>query len=667
MKPHLTLPSHIIVFLVMLSCTPVGVQLPIVVKSPGEAIGLSVELRDNFISYSVTFRGNLIVEASSLKLEFEKPIQEGFEVIQTSTESFNDEWSPVYGENRFIKDRYHLLLVGLREKGPLKRLINIEFRVYNEGIAFRYVLPEQEYVGWTILNECSEFKFRTGAKAYPIESTEQTFSRVPVDITTIAEKVLTPLTIQLDNSIASVLEANVENFPRMHLKNSVDTILTTLLLGEAIVQAPFSTPWRAILLAENEGQLIENESLVLNLNQSCAIRDISWIQPGKTISNEGSVPLNTMALKKLVDFASENGFKYVQLDWGWYGTEVQWEDEWVNDFKKMMPEKYKDSGWVMNTRADPYTVASGFVPYGWTERWRKSYTLVDLDLQELISYGKFKNVGICLYIEAGSTLPSQDMDQLFKTYKDWGVAGLKPGFVQYGEQENTVWIRNMVKTAAKNQFWLCIHDTHVPDGFERTYPNLMISEGGGGQEGRHPVVQDLMLPFTRCLVGAFDYTPFFFSKGKTNAHMLAFMVVYYGPAQTVRGAYPALNSAWKSGIGSAELGFIRKVPATWDETKIINARIGNYLTVARKNGDNWFIGSMNSETPQSFEIDLDFLDPGKIYRAIIYGDDEIGIAEGWRPVKTEEITVTNADLIKIDLATAGGCVIILEPEFPLKK
>ena len=642
-----------IIVLLILSCNAGKNSLPIVINSPDQSIHLTVEIIDNVLTYSVNHKENAIIKTSSLELELKNPIQNGFEVIGISMDSVVNSWSPVYGEKSTIKDNYQSLVVSLQEKGALKRLLNVEFRIYNEGIAFHYILPKQQYQDWIILNEFSEFNFKKGAKAYPIEQTEQTFSKVPVDIKTISKKVLTPLTVKLENSFVSILEANVENYPRMHLINSKDTVLTSKLLGEAIIQAPFTTPWRVVLIAKNEGILIENESLVLNLNKACEIEDTSWIIPGKTISNEGAVPLNTKALKELVDFASENGFKYVQLDWGWYGTEVKWKKKWVNDFRKMMPKEFKNSNWELNTQANPYTVGKGFVPYGWTKRWENSYTMVDLDMQELIRYGKSKNIGISLYLESGSTLPSHDMNKLFATYKKWGVAGLKPGFVNYGKQENTAWIRKMIKAAAKNNLWLCIHDVHVPDGFERTYPNLMISEGGGGQEGNHPVVQDVMLPFTRNLAGAFDYTPFFFTKGKTNAHMLAFMIVYYGPAQTIRGAYDAL----KNSKGKKELDFIKKVPAAWSETKVLNAKIGEYLTIARKNGDNWFIGSMTGDSSQSFKLNLDFLDDGKTYKTIIYADEN----DGSLSVKTEKKIISKSDLIAINLAKAGGCVIVLEP------
>ena len=647
--------------LVLCSCKPGYESFSKLVSSPDNQVQLKVELKDNYLNYSVSYQGKEIIEPSSLKLDLEKPVENGFEVIDSKIAKENKKWSPVYGEFDEIKDEYQLLTVRIKEKGILNRIIDAEFRIYNEGIAFRYVFPEQEHKEWTILNESSRFKFAEGAKAYPIEKTEQAFSKIPVNVENIHNKVLTPLTVNMNHIFASVLEANVDDFPRMHLVNSSDSVLTSKLLGEAKFTTPFASPWRAVLLAKNEGGLIENESLVLNLNKECQIKDPSWIKPGKTVSGINSFPHVTKELKKLVDFADENGFKYVQLDWGWYGTEIKWKKEWIESFKEKMPDEYKGTDWESNTEANPFTVGKGVVPYYWKGIWAKRNVKVDLDIEELVRYGKSKDVGISLYVEAGRTLPMYDMDSLFATYQRWGVAGLKPGFVKYGRQEDTKWIREMVKTAAKYNLILCIHDAHVPDGFERTYPNLMISEGGGGNEKGHPAYHDVILPFTRCLVGAFDFTPNFYRKDKTNAHTLAFLVVYYAPAPTFRGIYAAMYGNGKSGRVGKEIDFIRNVPVSWDSTKVLNAKIGEYLTVARKSGNNWFVGGMNGETSRKITIGFDFLEKGKVYKAKIYSDDIANSSDGFCPVKIKEIEVLNADKLDIELAKAGGFTMELNP------
>jgi alpha-glucosidase len=269
-------------------------------------------------------------------------------------------------------------------------------------------------------------------------------------------------------------------------------------------------------------------------------------------------------------------------------------------------------------------------------------------------------VGVCLYVEAGKTLRSHNLDSLFAHYASWGLAGLKPGFVKYGTQENTNWIRDMVKTAAKHHLLLCIHDARIPEGMSRTYPNLVINEGGGGQEKNHPVVQDVMLPFSRCLAGPFDYTPFIYTRGKSNAHMLSFFVTYFGPAQTVRGAYVAWNADGKFGKGGEELEFLRRVPATWDDTKVLSAKIGRHLITARKSGSSWFVGGMTGDEAFSAKLALTFLDPDKNYKMTTFSDHTDGFSDGWCQTKKDNKTVNSDNELSVDMLSSGGFVAIFD-------
>ncbi|QGY47176.1 hypothetical protein GM418_26985 [Maribellus comscasis] len=633
------------------------------INSPDGKIELVFAMQSDSLFYSVNREMGQLIKHSSIGLDLRKPFEGGWRIVASSTESIDEWWTPVYGEYSKIHDQYNSLKVQLEEKGELNRRLDVIFRVYNEGVAFRYLIPEQkDSIGWQINNELSTFCFPSEAKAFPIYRTEQTYSNQAVDINRIDSGALFPLTVKLSNGFVSLLEAHVENYPRAYLDKTLEKQLVTKLYGDAIVDAPYATPWRVILIAENEGQLIENESLILNLNPPSPLEDISWIKVGKTISNAGNnVGLNGDKLKKLVDFASQNGFKYLQLDWGWYGTEVKWSDEQIQNFRKIMPEEFKKSDWKANTEANPFTVAKGYVPYGWTDRWKNAYTEVNLDIHELVTYAKGKDIGVSLYVEAGHTLRLHNMDSLFLQYEDWGLAGLKPGFVKYGTQENTRWTRNMVKKAAEHHLLLCIHDARIPDGTTRTYPNLVINEGGGGQEGNHPVVQDVMLPFTRCLAGPFDYTPSLYTKGRSNTHMLAFLVTYYGPAQTVRGGYPAWNGAGKQGRGGEELEFLKKVPTTWDDTKVIQAKIGHHLITARRKGDTWFIGGITGHEAFESELSLSFLEPGINYQATIFKDGPDGYQEGFCMAEKEMLTVNSKTNIPVRMVQAGGFIAILEP------
>lgn len=628
--------------------------------SPNGAVRAEVGLRAGVPVYSVWLRGKPILESSALRLDFSEPIVGGFTSITELSENYrNSSWKPLYGERNVILERYFGITVALVEQGPLARRLNIELRAYNEGVAFRYFVPEQEKKdGWKIEREMSEFRFVAGSGAYPIYSAEQTYATQPVSIEQVKDGAHTPLTARTPKGFASILEAFVEGFPRMRLDKTADGALVSHLLGTVDRTPPFASPWRVILLGVDEGKLIENQFLVLNLNPPCAIADSAWVKPGKTISNEGSSQLKTDDLKKVVDFASGNGFKYLQLDWGWYGTEWAWSDGERDMFRKTVPEIADSTEWVSNTYADPFKVAKGLVPY--RPDW-KSSTYVDLDIPDLVRYCGDRGMGLCLYIEAQTTLRAHDMDKLFATYEQWGLAGLKPGFVRYGSQENTDWIRRMAAAAAKHHLWLCVHDAYVPEGMERTYPNLMIVEGGGGQEGNHPASHDVMLPFTRCLAGPFDYTPGLYTQGKSHAHMLAFLAVYYGPAQTIRGGYPAWNDSGEWGRGGDELEFLKRVPTVWDETKVLHAKIGQEIVVVRRSGGVWFLGGMTGDNACALELPLNFLDKNRSYKASIFSDDPAE-TNGWRPTKLETKTVAASDKLPIKMEEAGGCVAIFDPQ-----
>ena len=630
-------------------------------ESPDHAVRLEIKVEGGRPSYSVSYRGRVMVEPSALNLVMKNAWAGGLELEGSSRQSVRSAWKPLYGERATIPDRYDSLAIQFREKGGERRRIGLEFRAYSEGIAFRYTFP-QPAAGkpWSVEQELTEFRFIKSSEAYPIYGTEATFEPVGVPLAQVKAIAHSPLTVETPVGFASVLEACAVHYSRMRFAKTPDGALVSHILGPVENRTAFMSPWRVILLGSTAGELIEHEYLVQDLNPPDAIADKSWIVPGKAISNEGNAELQMAELKKMIDFAAPNGFRYLQLDWGWYGTEWTWTDQDRELFRKTRPDLVDDPDWVRNTQADPFVVAKGLVPY--RADW-KSVTHVDLDMPELIRYAKERGMGVCLYIEVWHTLRAHDreMDKLFATYEKWGVAGLKPGFVRYGAQENTDWIRNMVETAARHHLWLCIHDEHVPDGMERTYPNVFIVEGGGGQEGNHPASHDVVLPFTRGLAGPFDYTPALYTKGKSHAHMLAFFVTLYAGAPTLRNGYLAWTKETGPGKGGEELEFLRRVPVTWDETRVLSAKIGRQVVIARRNGDTWFLGGMSGDEAETADLALSFLKPGSSYEATIYSDDLRAAADGWCPARRDSKMVTAADRLSVSMAKAGGVTVILEP------
>jgi len=624
--------------------------------SPDGAVKAVFDMSDGRPVCSLAYKEAPILAPSALGLQLKDAFRGGFTIIETARGSVSTEWKPVWGERAMVPECYASLTVTLKEKDPRGQSLVLEFRAYNEGLAFRYRLPLADAAAWQIERETTEFRFPQGSAAFAIRGTEDTFPQEPVLLTDLAKQSMAPLTVRLpDGKYASVLEAFVVGYPRCKIEKRESGAVGIALQGKAEGRGSFTTPWRAVLLGDNEARLIEHEDLSLNLNPPCALSDTSWIKPGLTISDAGNCLLNTRDLERVVDLTYTNGIRYLQIDWGWYGTEWTWNDADRKKFLEVNPSWASDLGWVTNTYADPYTVAKGRVPY--RPDWKDSHTVVDLDLPRLVTFARERNVGVCLYMH-GDVLRAHDMDKLFAVYRSWGLAGLKPGFVRYGTAEQTDWIRKMIETAARHKLWLCVHDAHVPDGMERTYPNLMICEGGGGQEGNHPVRQDVIMPFTRCLAGPFDFTPYIYAKNKSHAHGMAFFVVFRGPTAVVRGGTRELVSKGPNHIGD-EVAFMRRVPMNWDETRVLDAKVGHHIVTARRSGAVWFIGGMAGEEAYTAPVILDFLAPGKTYTATLFRDAETE-TDGFRPAVKEVRSVKTGDSLSLLMAKAGGLAVIIE-------
>ena len=626
------------------------------VVSPDGAVEAAFELRDGVPVYGLSYKGTGVLAASALGINLKDPYRGGFEVADTARATVNTEWKPVWGERASIPERCNTLTVTLKEKDPRGQRLIIEMRAYNEGLALRYRLPFAPDTAWRIAGEATEFRFGTDSAAFAIKNTEDTFPQDPIPLAELPKSCMAPFTVRLpDGRYAAVLEAFVVSYPRCKIEKRELGAVGIALSGKAEGRGAFTTPWRVVLVGDNEARLVEHETLVPTLNPPCAIADTSWIKPGLTVSDHYNCLLKMPELKQVIDTAHTNGFRFLQLDWGWYGTEWPWTDADRKKFLEVNPSWSNDLGWVVNTYADPTKVAKGRVPY--RADWKNAHTVVELDIPELVKYARERNMGVCLYMH-GDVLRAHDMDKLFALYQSWGLAGLKPGFVRYGSAEQTDWIRSMVEAAARHNLWLCVHDAHVPDGLERTYPNLMINEGGGGQEGNHPVRQDVILPFTRGLAGAFDYTPHIYHKGKSHAHAVAFFVVYHGPTAVVRGGIKEFASEGPNRVGP-EAEFMRRVPMNWDETRVLDARVGHHIVTARRSGGTWFVGGMTGDAAYTAPVTLDFLAPGKRYTATIFrdGDKETG---GFRPAVKEVRAVQAGDSLNLPMAQAGGLAVMID-------
>ncbi len=629
------------------------------ISSPGGKIVAKFNMKNGQPFYSLSFNNIAIIKPSALGLNLEDPLSERFELVEVIKESVETQWGPVWGEYDVIPDNYNSLKAVLKERKSSNRVLIIEMRAYNEGLAFRYHMPNKEDQTWGLLSEKTTFQFKDGSAAYAISRTEEEYPREPILLEDLERMVMTPFTVKLpDGAFASVLEAYVKDYARIGLIPMGNGAVALKFRADKVNgKGSIRSPWRVILMGENEGRLIENQHLIQTLNPSCKIEDTSWIKPGLTISNNRNCEMRFNCLKSIIDMASKHNFRYIQLDWAWYGTEWPWSEAECEEFREHSPGWANNDHWEEIIEANPYTVVKGKVPYRPSSKWKDFSRYVDFEMDELVQYAKEHEMGVCLYVH-DRVLREHDLDKLFAHYESWGVAGIKPGFVGYGSADDTEWIRHMVEVAAKHHLWLCIHDDYVPEGMERTYPNLFIAEGGGGQENHYDVHQDVTLPFTRNLAGAFDYTPYINTNRKSHAHGIAFFIVYQGATSVVRGHVREILNQTPAAMG-VETEFVKRIPMNWDDTKILDAKIGKHVVIARKNDKTWFIGGLTGSEAYTAPVELDFLLPGKAYTATIYRDSE-NIIDSFRHVVKESRTVHAGDKLNIDMAKAGGLAVIIE-------
>lgn len=636
---------------VLVALAPVMVWAAESVKSPDGRLEAAVDLVGGGIEYSVKYDGKVLVGGSRAGLAL-KGVKGGFAGVSSESSSHSGEWKPVWGERAVIPDNYNALKQSYACEGGKK--LEVEWRAYNEGFAFRCSHTAAE--DGELERELTTFALPKGCVAWAIEATEATYPEAPLAVEGFKKPVMMPLTFRTpDGLYAAILEAHTEHYPRAMLQLSGGA-LAPRLLGDGRCSFPrgqrISTPWRTLIVGRRPGDLIEREYLVWNLNPPCAIEDTSWIKPGLAMSNECNCGLTMKDLMRFSTLYKDSGIKYLQLDWGWYGTEVPWDDEGRATFEKNHPDLAKRPNWRANTQADPFTCATGFVPYGVGCNWGVD---VDLDIPKLVAHLKECGMGLCLYIR-GSVMENNDLDKLFGTYASWGVVGLKPGFVRYGGAADTDWLRNMIATAAKHHLWLCIHDEHLPDGTERTYPNVMLTEGGGGLEGAHPVRQQVTQPFTRCLAGPFDFTPGIHTvKGNSHAHGAAFFLVYPGASSVMRGGYHHITSGGPEGIG-AEWEFVKALPMNYDETRVLDGEIGKFIVTARRRGGMWYIAGMNGTEARSIKLDLGQLKLGGAAALTLFRDAPEE-RDGHRAVIRERRVAEG--VIEIKMEPSGGfCALV---------
>lgn len=635
------------------------------VKSPDGTISVSVGTENGGAYYTVTKGGKAILNKSFLGFVLkDSELDKGLVIKDAVLSSFDETWEQPWGEETSVINKYNQLTINVEESDGLKRKFNIIFRVFDDGIGFRYEFPEQENLkDFIIMDELTEFALADDHKSWSIpydtEYYEGLYKSAPVSK---LDTVCTPLTMETNDGLyLSIHEANLTDYAAMNLCPKDKTSLLKAYLspwstGEKVfMKAGGVTPWRMMIIAEKPGDLLLSR-LMLNLNEPSKITDTSWIKPGRYIGiwwgmhmekytwytgpKHGATTANT---KKYIDFASQHGFSGVLVE-GW---NKGWENDWTKEGDR----------------------------FSFTE----SYP--DFDIKEITKYAAMKNVKLVGHHETGgSTLNyERQLDSAFAYYQRHGVNAVKTGYVSplldgkemHSGQYAVRHFRKVIETAAKYHIMIDNHEPVMPTGLQRTWPNLMTQEGVRGQEydawsrdGGNPPEHTTIIPFTRGLAGPMDFTPGTFNFTNpvypntrvqtTIAKQLALSVIIYSPLQMASDMIENYEN-------NPAFEFITSCPANWSKTVVPDARIGEYVTIARKDRDseNWYVGSITNAEKRSLTLPLTFLDKGATYKAKIFKDGkDAEYKTNPYPVDIEEKEVTFETVLNLDLSTSGGTAII---------
>lgn len=637
------------------------------VTSPDGDIVVNVGTKDGKVFYTVNYTGCSVIDTSYVGIEMkEGVIGKNASIKNIAHSSFSETWEQPWGEELTVDNTYNEMRVDFDESADtVSRQFSLVFRVFNDGVGFRYEIPAQDGLSSiTIMDENTEFALAEDAVAWSIPYDHEFYEALyRPSLVSKLDTVCAPLTMKMtDNLYVTIHQANLTDYAMMNLVGEGNsTRLKSYLMpwstGEKVfAQAPMQTPWRTIIIADKPGDLILSR-LMLNLNEPCKIEDTSWIEPGRYIGvwwgmhkkiytwgqgpNHGATTENA---KRYIDFAAKHGYSGVLVE-GWnYG--------W-------------DGDWSANGHLFQFTT-----PYP------------DFDIKEVTDYAREKGVRLIGHHETGGAAANYEsqLDSAFAYYQALGVNAVKTGYVnrridkkeKHGSQYVIRHYRKVIETAAKYHIMIDNHEPAMPTGLQRTYPNLMTQEGVRGQEydafsadGGNPPEHTVTLPFTRGLAGPMDFTPGTFNYDNpslpttrprtTRAKQLALAVVLYSPLQMS-------SDMIENYEGCPEFEFLTKCPTNWSKTVVPEAKIGEYVTIARKDreSDTWYVGSITGANAHDFNMPLTFLDENTQYVARVFADGEdADYLTNPYPVEITSVGVTSTSMLPLHLVKSGGAAIII--------
>jgi alpha-glucosidase len=615
--------------------------------------------------YELTYKGKGVIKPSKLGLELKNDpgLMNGFACIDTKTSTFDETWEPVWGEVKSIRNHYNEMAVNLINEDQVQ--LTLRFRVFNDGVGFRYEYNVPNVDSLMITDELTTFHFRQDGTSWSIPASAETYELLykqqPISEVETAN---TPFTFKTaDGVYGSIHEAALYDFSEMTLKQIGDYTLKAELTpwpdGIKVRKSNhFTTSWRTIQIAPEAVGLI-NSSLILNLNDPCVLETTDWIRP----------------------------LKYIGVWWGMHLGVETWKMDERHGATTVNAKKYIDFAAANNIEAVLFE--------GWNEGWESwggmqnfdfTKPYADFDIDEIVRYAKEKGIEIIGHHETGGNIPNYErqMDHAMQWYTDHSIHILKTGYAgafpnglshhgQYGVNH----YQKVVETAAEHRMTLDAHEPIKDTGIRRTWPNMMTREGARGMEWNawsegNPPSHHVMLPFTRLLSGPMDYTPGTFDilfqqtkdsprrrkwndqdKGNsrvntTLAKQIANWVILYSPLQMASDMIEHYE-------GHPAFRFFRDFDPDCDESKALAGEPGEFVAVVRKAKNNYFFGAATNEAPRTLEIKLDFLKPGKQYKAVIYADGE---KADWKTNPADyqitEQTVTAENTLTVRMAAGGG-------------
>tara|TARA_R110002049_G_scaffold207188_2_gene377686 strand:- start:8857 stop:10848 length:1992 start_codon:yes stop_codon:yes gene_type:complete len=638
-------------------------QKQIILKSPDKNLVFKFELKPNSPIYELKYKNQTLLNNSELSLEFDEGnFGENVKTLKPIYSQVDTTYNLIVGKAKTIRNYYNEVFIPIVEKQGLKRKINLIVRLFNDGLGFRYEFPLQEnWKSYVMLDEKSSFNIAENPKVhtlfwnnynndheglYNILSYKKIVADTLMDMPTLFE--------YPNKTYMAITEANLRNYAGMYLKKQGTGLISQLSpkQGQSKIKVeaklPHQSPWRVILVSDRIGGLIES-NIITNLNEPSKIKDTSWIKPGKTSFhwwNGDVIPDTTFAPginfktnKYYIDFCARNNIPYHAVI-GYGG--IAW---------------YKSD-------------AAGYSVVGPNTDVTKP--VASLDMQEVCDYAKEKGVDINVWVHWQALYPQ--LEEAFTQFEKWGIKGMMVDFINRDDQDMVNIMEEILQSAAKHKLYIQFHGSFKPTGLHRTYPNELTREGTYNYEQNKwrstPISpeHDLNIVFTRMLAGSTDYHLGGFRAiqaenfktqytrplmGGTRTHMMAMYVVLESYLSMVAD-YPAAYE------GESGFEFIKNIPTVWDETVVPEAKLQEYVVLARRKNEKWYVGAINNSHEKSISFSFDFLENHREYKALIYQDSKESDANPNQLSKSNKIFKKGDDFM-FDMVKGGGMVMEISP------